>query len=400
MRKKFVKTSGFTTKDHKRKKLTRNQLRLILSATTLCAILTGCGANDKVTTEEVESDLVQTEASENGEYSYLYDRLADEYGEFKIDVKEDGKIYSIVVSVDDEQIFDYELTYDEVSKVYTCDENIILSDIELVDGNVEYVTTTEVVEITDLEYDKKDVDTKDYGKRFKIEEVEVEELEDKGIDTTEIEDDETVYKVTYLDLGGKAEEEVETEVTTEGMTTETVVDNEVETPDTPTNPTTPSTPSNNGGSNNGGNNSSQQSNNDENSGNNGGGYTPAPTNPTPSTPTTETPSVPDTTETPSTPTTEEVHQHNWVETTGYKSVYSHCEQVCVYCGYRTRSLDDCINHVSVCGGVWTHEELKDKDPYVYNALLGQPKGSNYYSDEIWVTEEYTFEQCSDCGAVK
>ena len=257
MRKKFVKTSGFTTKDHKRKKLTRNQLRLILSATTLCAILTGCGANDKVTTEEVESNLVQTEASENGEYSYLYDRLADEYGEFKIDVKEDGKVYSIVVSVDDEQIFDYELTYDEVSKVYTCGENVILDEVELVDGNVEYITATNVVEITDFEYDKNETNDMDYGKRFKIEEVDVEELEDKGIDTTEIENDEAVYKITYLDLGGKAEEEVETEVTTEGMTTETVVDNEVETPDAPTNPTTPSTPSNNGG--NGGNNYSSNS---------------------------------------------------------------------------------------------------------------------------------------------
>lgn len=392
MRKRFVKTKK-NTNDHRRKRLTRNQLRLVLSATTLSAILAGCGVSDNVTTEEVESDLtpITTEAvteaevevttttevnNKVSEYSYLYDRLADTYGEFVVDVKEDGKAYSITVKMDSEEIFGYELTYDEATHIFTCEDNIILDNVELVEGNVEYITLTDedvVVENSGLDYEQEDMNV---GKRVMVEEIKESELKEAGYDV-ELEGKDKAYKVTYLDLEGTAED------TTEENTTETPVasnpsptvkpdNNPTPKPPATTNPTTttPTTeaPSNNGGS-------------------------TTPTTETPAVP--SVPSTPSTTETPSVPTTEEVKecQHNWVEVMTTKEEYSHTDHICLNCGFTSTNLDECINHCSGsgCAGYYTHEELisagwKETDP-VYQARIGKAKGTSYTSKERYNTIE-------------
>lgn len=390
MRKRFVKTKK-NTNDHRRKRLTRNQLRLVLSATTLSAILAGCGVSDNVTTEEVESDLtpitteavteaeveVTTTAEVNNkvsEYSYLYDRLADTYGEFVVDVKEDGKAYSITVKMDSEEIFGYELTYDEATHIFTCEDNIILDNVELVEGNVEYITTTDnitTIEDDELDYEQEDMNV---GKRVMVEEIKESELKEAGYDV-ELEGKDKAYKVTYLDLEGTAED------TTEESTTETPVasnpspsvkpdNNPTPKPPATTSPTTttPTTeaPSNNSGS-------------------------TTPTTETPAVP--SVPSTPSTTETPSVPTTEEVKecQHNWVEIMTTKEVYNHTDHICLHCGFVTTDLNTICDHTSNCGGVWTAEELlavgwSENDP-IFQRKVGTSKGTTYTSKERYDTIE-------------
>lgn len=357
MKKRFIKTE-MNTNDHRRKRLTKMTLRLVLSATTLSAILTGCGVSDNVTTEEVESDLIQvtTESEVAGEYSYLYDRLADTYGEFKVDVKEDGKTYTITIKVEDEEIFGYELTYNESTHIFTCNEDIILDEVELIDGNVEYITLKDSVTTisTDEEFKSADMN---YGRRFKVEETD---------EVKELEDGETAYKVTYLDIKGTevAENEVPTEeASTEKATTEETT-TEVPTTTVPSNTpkppsTTPSTSTP--------------------SADNGNSNVVTPTTEAP-----VVPSVPSTTETPSVPTTEEVKecQHNWVEVMNQQEVPDYDEHICKYCGFSTiGSVDNIIAHCGNCGGIWTHEELialgLDPNSTAYQVSVNTYKGADY-----------------------
>ncbi len=369
-----------------------NKIRLIFSATTLCAILTGCGAKDKITTEEVENDLVQTE-TDSGEYSYLYDRLADEYGEFKVNVKENGKVYTIVVSVDDEVCFDYELVYDEKTSVFTCNENIILNDVELIGGNTEYVTTSEITDNSVSNFDYKQTD-KNYGKRFKLEEVDTDTLKAEKIDTSEIKADDTVYKITYLDLGENAESTEEKEAadasTEETGTTESVMS-------TSGNEISPTVASSSGGSSSGntGSSGSSSGSSGTSSGNTGSsGSSSGSGSVTPST--TETPT------TTVTSSTTEVHEHTWKEVWGEKKVSAGVSaQECLYCGYISYDTDDIATHCNSCGGVWTAEELKDKDPVTYNSFINRPKGSNWKVYPVYETQScITHYECTECGAIK
>ena len=192
------------------------------------------------------------------------------------------------------------------------------------------------------------------------------------------------------------EDVAEEEPTTEITTTEIVSgNNDVKEDEDEEN--TQTTQSSNNGSNsggNGGNNSSQQSGNDENTGSNNGGQNVPSTNPTPSTPTTEAPA---TTEAPST-TEVPVHEHEWVEVWGQKEVQIDSIGECYYCGYQ--SNDDIGSHCSGCGGVWTHEELKDKDTATYNRFIGRPKGSNWkYVPVYGKVDAILYYEC-ECGSIK
>ena len=183
---------------HRRKKLTKRQLLLTLSATTLGLVLTGCGADkDKATTEAVEKDLVQIEDVESdGEYSYKLDRLADEYAPFVVKVKENGNKYNVSIMVEDTNYLDFELVYDASSHVFTCEYEIVLDKVELVDGS-EIVSFSEVEDVKSEDLVKSDdLDTKtekmNYGKRFKVED---------GKNSDEL-------KITYLDVEDEEDKEV------------------------------------------------------------------------------------------------------------------------------------------------------------------------------------------------
>ncbi len=83
-------------------------------------------------------------------------------------------------------------------------------------------------------------------------------------------------------------------------------------------------------------------------------------------------------------TTEEVKecQHNWVEVMTTKEEPDYDEHICLYCGYSTTgSVDGIIDHVSNCGGIWTHEELTSAgvtpEDAIYQVRIGRAKGTTY-----------------------
>lgn len=197
------------------------------------------------------------------------------------------------------------------------------------------------------------------------------------------------------------EDVAEEEPTTEITSTEIVSgNNDVKEDEDEEN--TQTTQSSNNGSNsggNGGNNSSQQSGHDGNTGSNNGGQNVPSTNPTPSTPTTEAPA---TTEAPST-TEVPVHEHEWVEVWGKKEVLDYSSNYCKYCGWIEYNNPEGITigtHCDACGGVWTHEELKDKDSVTYNRFIGRPKGSNYACKDFYKTIDAILYYECDCGSIK
>lgn len=195
------------------------------------------------------------------------------------------------------------------------------------------------------------------------------------------------------------EDVTEEDSTTEMSTTETVSGDNDEKEDEDDTETTQS--SNNGGnsSGNGGNNSSQQSGHDGNTGSNNGGQSTPSVNQNPSTPTTEAPS---TTETPST-TEVAVHEHEWVEVWGKKDVFDYSSNYCIYCGWIEYNNSEGITigtHCDACGGVWTHEELKDKDSVTYNSFIGRPKGSNYACKDYYKTIDAILYYECECGSIK
>ena len=357
----------------------------------ICILLIGTGVGVFVAIS-AKRDKVE----ENGELVYVVDRYADEYGSFTVKINQNGDVFDVSVYVDGEQYVDYELVYNKDTNVFTSEDDVVLDGVELVDG-------CEIVKAT-VKNDDAGLVSKDefkpvgmnYGKNFVIEATENDE-----------------YKVVYLDLGGKNEgngimadnsgkDNDTTEVTTEEETTtekksedkkEESGDNDRDESDKETDNSNSSynTPSN---PNNG---NSENSNSGNNNGGNGGGNTTQV--PSTEAPFTEAPS----TEAPSTeaPSTEYVCEHDWVEEMGTRNVFSHCVQVCKYCGFETKDLDEIIHHVMGCGGIWTHEDLKDSDPFAYNALIGRPKGSNYCSEERYIKETYVVGyRCKKCGEFK
>ena len=355
----------------------------------ICILLIGTGVG-----VFVAISAKRDKVDENGELVYVVDRYADEYGSFTVKINQNGDVFDVSVYVDGEQYVDYELVYNRDTNVFTSEDDVVLDGVELVDGY-------EIVKAT-VKKDDAGLVSKDefkpvgmnYGKNFIIE-------------TTGNGDE---YKVVYLDLGGKNEGNVvaensgkdkdTTEVTTEEKTTaekktedekeeseDNGRDESGEKPDnsngynnTPSNPNNGNSENGNSGNNTGGNNV-----NGNNTGNNGGGNTTQ-------TPVTEAPST-------EAPSTEYVCEHDWVEVKKNEQVpLGYAINRCLYCGFETRSLDEICDHCTVCGGIWTHEDLKDADPYVYNLRIGRPRGASYTTIPQYETiTKVTGHQCLNCG---
>ena len=99
---------------------------------------------------------------------------------------------------------------------------------------------------------------------------------------------------------------------------------------------------------------------------------------------------------------EVVHQHNWVEVWGEKTVDAGSIGECTYCGYQ--SNDDIWRHCDNCGGVWTHEEIlalgHAEGSFAYNSSIGRPKGSNWRYVPVYETINAILYYECDCGSVK
>lgn len=352
-------------------------------------ILTSCGvgADDGNTTEQIKDNLTVVEQTDN-KTVYNFDRLGDGSDAFILEVESANSNSKVRVLIEDEVIIEDNLEFDKVAQVYTAENDIYMEVSQLNEDNSEYVfyenenpTDTDTTKFTDkTDYDK--TEKMNYGKRVKIEEVDISEVE--GYEEFEGEYEKAV-KITYLDLGKNEDktEEDTTEPTTSATTEVTTEDKE---------PVVPPSLSSSGNSG-----TTEESN-----------YHNTTKYDNVSSTTTETTIPTTTTSTPTTEvTTEEVKEcsHNWVEEMEYEYEYDYSEHICLYCGFST-TTDEIINHCAECGGVYTHEELAHhlgtETEYRYYEYIGKPKGASYttktHYKEIPIPTGRFY--CDKCWSVK
>lgn len=360
----------------------RAKIRTLTAVSMVSLILTSCGVgvDSGNTTEQIKDNLTVAEQSDD-KTVYNFDRLGDGSDAFVLEVESANSNSKVRVLMEDEVIIEDNVEFDKAAQVYTAENDIYMEVSQLNEDNSEYVfyesetpTDTDAFKFTTIEdYDK--VEKMNYGKRLKIEEVEISEIE--GYENYEGEYEKAV-KITYLDLG---DSEVETEEDTTEPTSETTVTTKEDTEEVTTevenekpvvSPPVPSSNSSNSGGTTAG--SVYPNTTDDTNVSN---VTPTPNTVTP--PTTAEP--PTTTTTEATTETHNECTHNWVEVINYDYVADYSEDICLYCGYTTRDTSDIINHCVSCGGVWTHEELAHllgtENEDWYYTQIGTPRGSSY-----------------------
>ncbi|MBE5953887.1 MAG: hypothetical protein E7257_06970 [Lachnospiraceae bacterium] len=352
----------------------KNLINVLAVVSMVSLILTSCGvgADDGNTTEQIKDNLTVVEQTDN-KTVYNFDRLGDGSDAFILEVESANSNSTVRVLIEDEVIVEDSVEFDKVAQIYTAENDIYMEVSQLNEDNSEYVfyesetpTDTDAFKFTTTEdYDK--VEKMNYGKRVKIEEVEITEIE--GYENYEGEYEKAV-KVTYLDLG-------EGEEKPEDKTTEVTATATEPTTSTSTSTVAPSTEI-----------STEVTTEEVKP------VTPPPTTTT-STPTTEA-------------TTEEIKkcEHNWVEVMEYEYEAEYDEHICLYCGWSTtESVSAIINHCTECGGTYTHEELVhllESGDDMYYHLLGRPRGASYttktHYKEIPIPTGRFY--CNNCYIVK